>query len=345
MIPQVSRLLLFFISIIVAALVMSLISKTSLLHEQTPLQIDIKGENRMSRKTYRPTSWLTILENARIIFIGEAIVTEDVKIPATETSFRGAGYRITAQISPQELIVGSLPREKIYLQGQTSRTPDTRLNINSAFFPPDTLHRIDYWDYAQINETQRVLVILSEPNRIKVLSDSSDTLPEAVNLSHSWLQLPRENQKTIVLEALSQSTQNPVAYLVGFELLSNQESDLSVLFENFNNLPGRPGAAIQGIVDHLYNLAISLSESEIKILSRKLLDGWQKENDPAVLSSYLIWFDAYRKRTWQDDQNMRQIILAEAKRAQKMSFSGVNAEQWQQQISYYASVLINNANN
>ena len=120
-------------------------------------------------------------------------------------------------------------------------------------------------------------------------------------------------------------------------------STTPILFENFNNLPHRPGAAIQGIVDQLYLIAISLSEPEIKALSWTLLDSWKTENDPAVLSSYLLWFDAYRQRIFKDDPNMREAVLAEAERGKEISFSGVNADQWEQQVNYYASVLEKNS--
>jgi hypothetical protein len=353
MFPKPSRILLWLIIGLVTTLTISLIGETSLLPEepiQTPDWVSDpntpgKAENIMARKTSRPPSWLTVIQNARTVFIGEAVVTADVKVPATETSFRGAGYRITAQISPQQLLLGSLPGETIELQGETRRSPEARLTLTSALFPPDTLHRIDYWDYAHSNGPQRVLVVLSEPTIVQVLEGQADDLPQAVVKVHAWLQLPAKDQKAVVLEDLSQSVYDPIAYLAGFELLMAQQADLAVLFETFNKLPARPGAAIQGIVDRLYSAATSLPEPAIKALSRQLLASWTTENDPAALSSYLIWFDAHRQRTWQADQTMRAGVLAEAERARSMSFSGAQADQWAQQVRYYASVLVNNSKN
>lgn len=337
----------------VVTLAISLTAKTSLLPEGPKQTADSVGnpnghgkeEDIMARKTSKPASWLTIIQNAKTVFIGEALVTQDVQVPATETSFRGAGYRLTAQISPQQILIGALPGQTIELQGETSRAPEARLSLNSAHFPPDTLHQIAYWDYAQSNRSQLVLVVLSEPTAVRVLEGQEDDLPQAVVKVYSWLQLPAADQKAVVLADLSKSVYDPVAYLAGFELLMAQESDLSGLFETFNNLPGRPGAAIQGIVDRLYSEATSLPEPQLKALSRKLLDSWTAENDPAALSSYLIWFDAHKQRTWQADQTMRQAVLANAEKARTISFSGANADQWKQRVSYYASVLVDNAKN
>lgn len=350
MFPKLSRILLWLAIILVITLVISRTGESSLLPQALKQTVDDsnghgKEENIMARKTSRPASWLTIIQNAKTAFIGEALVTQDVKVPATETSFRGAGYRITAQISPQQILFGPSPGEKLELQGDTSRAPEARVSLNSAQFPPDTLHQTAYWDYAQANGPQQVFVILSEPTTVRLLAGQNDSLPQAVTQIHAWLQLPKEAQKATVLEDLSQAVYDPIAYLAGFELLMAQESGLAVLFETFNNLPDRPGAAIQGIVDRLYREATALPEPQLKALARKFLDSWETETDPAVLASYLIWFDAHRQRTWQADPDMQKAVLASAEKVRTMPFSGPDAEQWKQRVSYYASVLVDNAKN
>jgi hypothetical protein len=293
----------------------------------------------MSRKKKISPSWLTILKNAENIFVGESLAVKDVQIPAAETSCRGAAYLITAEVYPQRLLAGSLPTEKIIIQGETYRSPDARLSFASTYFPPDALRRIDYWDYATLNVPQLVLVILSESTLIRPLDDLDDNLLEAVSTIHSWLQLPKENQEKVVMETLSKSVKNPISYVAGFELLLSNGSDASTLFENFNNLSGRPGVAIKGIIDQLCYIAPALTDSEVKALSWALIEGWKMESNPAALSGYLIYFDACRQRMWKDNFNLKAAVLAQVERIKSISFSGVDAEQWDEKVRYYASVL------
>ncbi len=297
----------------------------------------------MSRKKKHPPSWLAILKNAEAVFVGESLVVKDVNIPATETSPRRAAYLITAEVYPQRSIFGSFPTEKITVEGETHRSPDARLSFTSTYFPPDTLHSIDYWDCATPNVPQLVLAIISESTLIRPLDGLDDDLPRAVSTIFYWLQLPKDSQKEMILSTLSQSVQNPIVYVSGFELLLSNGSDVSTLFESFNNLSGRPSAAIKGIIDQLYHIALELTDSESKVLSWALLEGWKVENDPEVLSSYLIWFDAYKQRIWEDDLNLQVAVLEQVERIRSISFSGADAEQWSERVQYYASILVGNS--
>jgi hypothetical protein len=293
----------------------------------------------MAYKSSPPPSWLAVLQSAKTVFIGEARVTQDVRVSAAETSFRGAGWRITVQISPQQTLLGSLPDPTLELQGDTQRAPEARLGPTSGLFPPDTLRQLNYWDYARANTPQRVLVVISDPTIVRILTGPEDDLPQAVIQILAWLKAPGKDQKAAVLENLSKSVYNPVAYLAGFELLLTQKADSPALFEAFNRLPGRPAAAIQGIIDRISGFSNGMSDSELKALAMSLLEQWKTENDPAVLASYLLWFGAYGPRIWGKDPDLRKTVLAEAQRAQAMTFSGANADQWQQRVRYYASTL------
>lgn len=293
----------------------------------------------MSRKTSRSYSWFTLLSNAEAVFMGEATVIEEIGIPATETSFRGPGYRITAQVTPHRLLIGSLTDEKLVIQGETPRSPESRLSCNAAYFPPDSLHRIDYWDYAKLNTPQIVLVVLKSLEIMKVVTCLENDFPETISMIHSWLQLPEENQRKIILESLEQSSCNSIAYLVGFDILLNHGSEVSTLFKEFNGLCNRPGIAIQGIIDRLCDITLNLSQADAKRLAWTLLDAWKQENAPSALSGHLMWFDAYKQQIWQDDRSLREEVLNQIEQTQKSSFVGENAGQWEDRIRYYASTL------
>ena len=306
-----------------------------------------KDETGMARKTAQPPSWLTLVKNAQAAFTANVLVLEDAKAAAGQTSFRGAGYRITAQFTPRDTLFGAPPAGPLKLQGETPTAPQDRLSLQAPGFPPDALRQTDYWEYAQANAPQQapavVLVLLSQPAAVRILAGQDDDLPQAVARIHAWLQLAGANQKASVYQNLSGGLTSPVAYLAGFELLMAQEPDLGALFERFNRLPNRPGAAIPGILDLLAGAALRRPQPEVKALALKLLEGWKTESDPAAISSYLLWFDANGEKTWEDDPSLRKDMLAQAAIAAALSFSGKDASQWQQQVRYEAGVLIDDA--
>lgn len=294
----------------------------------------------MARRTLPPPSWLAAIQAAMAAFTGEARVVRDEYVPATQTSFRGAGYRLNVEVTPQRALFGTLPGSPLRLQGETRRAPDKRLDPQGPYFPPDAARQVPYWDYARSNGPQPVLVVLSDPPLVRLLFGPDDDLADAVILIRRWTELPEAEQREAVLKDLAQARRSPVAYLAGFELLMNTTSDLPGLFDAFDSLPGRPGAAIQGIVNELYGVAGGLSDADIKALAWRLLDRWAQESDPAALSGYLVWFDAHRQRTWSADEKMKAAVLAQAERASGLSFTGPDAQSWREQVRYYASVLL-----
>jgi hypothetical protein len=297
----------------------------------------------MSRKKSRPISWLAAIRVATAAFTGEARLVEDRWVPATETAFRGAGYRLTAEITPQRSLFGPLPDSTVRLQDDTKRAPDRRLSLEAPRFPPDTLRKEAYWEYAQSDVVQPVLVLLAEPAVVRLLTGPDDDLPEAVLLIHRWTTLAETEQKAVLTD-LSKPAHDPVAYVAGFELLMSTTSDLPALVDAFLSLPGRPGAATQGILNELYRAASSLSKPEIKVLARQLLASWTQEVEPNALLGYLTWFDAHRQ-AWGDEPGLKTAVVAEAERVEALSFQGPDASAWQQRVQQQAAFLLPSSDN
>ena len=291
----------------------------------------------------RPPSWLSVIKAGTAAFTGEARVVEDQWLPATETSFFGPGYRLSAEINPQQALFGSMPDVPVRLEGETTRAPDARLSLDAFYFPPDTLRRVPYWDYARAGVPQQVMVVLAEPALVRPLTGLKDNLPDAVKLIYGWTRLPEDKQKSAVMADLAKPGHSPVTYVAAFELLMATTSDLLGLYNTFLSLPGQTGAAIGGIVDELRSAATSLSDQEIKALAWRLLEGWVQESDPAALSSYIVWFDQHRQRTWSDDEKVREAVLAQVERASSLSFPGPYAKLWKQQIRNCTAALLRGA--
>jgi hypothetical protein len=298
----------------------------------------------MSRRKTRPVSWLTAVQTASAAFTGEARLVEDKWIPATETTFRGAGYRLTAEIASRRSLFGPLPESTVRLQGTTKRAPNQRLNLGAPRFPPDALRQEAYWEYALPGVIQPVLVIPTDPAVVRPLTGSDDELPDTVIIIHRWTNLARAEQWSTVFADLGKPGRSAVSYAAGFELLLKTTSDLPGLVDSFLSLPGRPGAATQEVLSQLYAIAMSLPQAEAAALARQLLVHWTKEVEPAALLGYLTWFDAHR-RVWGDDPKLKTAVLLEAKRSVALSFSGPNALAWQQRVQQQGAFLLTSGNN
>jgi hypothetical protein len=297
----------------------------------------------MSRKTHRPLSWLSAIKVASAAFTGEARLVEDEWVPATETAFRGAGYRLTAEIAPQQILFGPLPKSTVRLQNNTKRAPDRRLNLDALRFPPDALRQEAYWEYARLDVVQPVLVILADPAAVYPLTGPDDELLNTVVLIRRWTTLVEAEQWSTVFTDLGEHGRSPVSYVAGFELLLNMTSDLPRLVDSFMSLSRRPGPATQEVLSQLHAVAVSLSQAEVTALARQLLGAWAKEVEPAALLGYLTWFDAQR-RAWSDDPKLRAAVVAEAKRSVNLSFSGANALAWQQRVQQQANFVLSVSN-
>lgn len=294
----------------------------------------------MARGTPPPLTWLAAIRAAGAGFTAEARPVADVRVAAGETAFRGQAYRVAAEVVPLRTLFGPPPAAPAYVEGETARAPDERLDAAGPGFPPDALRQRPYWDYARLDARRPVLVLTTEPATVRPLTGAADDLPDAVALVRHWIELPAGSQRAAVFTALAAGGLSSVAYVAGFALLEERAPDLPALFDDFAHLPGRPGAAIQGIVDGLRLEAGALPEQGFGALAQRLLAAWPDETDPAALSAYLLWFDAHRQRVLDAGAGLAAAARAQAKRVSGLEFSGPGAEQWMEQVRYYASVLL-----
>lgn len=295
--------------------------------------------SRRSRRNPGKPSLLTTIQSASAAFTGEARATAERPVSAEETSFRGSGYRITAEIRPQEALFGPLPSEPLPLEGDTKYPPEQRLHLGAVRFPPDSLRQESYWEYAQVGAVQPVLVILADPPDVHLLTGPDDDLPETVKLVYGWTQLPKKEQRDAILSELRQGQHSPLAYVAGFELLAPSSKELPKLVDDFLKLSDRPGAATQGILQQLYVLATSLPDKEITALARQLRSKMADESEPAALLGYLTWFDAHR-RAWEGNTRLRNMVTAEAQRVQGLTLTGPDGPGWQKRVQDQAGRLL-----
>lgn len=296
-------------------------------------------KTRGSHRTPPRRSLLAAIGVASVAFVGEARLVEQESVAATETAFRGEGYRLTVEINPRQPIFGTLPQSNLCLQGDTRHPPAQRVSLDELRFPPDELREDEYWDCVEPSSVQTVLVIVAEPPVIRLLTGPDDELVNAVALIYRWTRLDQTAQLSTVITDLHKGVLSPVAYVAGFELLMNVTPDLPMLVDSFLTLPGRAGAATRGILDKLYVAATGLPQSEITVLARRLLAALHTEHEPTSLIGYLLWFDAHR-RAWSDDPQMKVSLMAEAERASHLSFQGPHALSWQKRVREQAAFLL-----
>ncbi|MEW5988223.1 MAG: hypothetical protein AB1791_16465 [Chloroflexota bacterium] len=293
--------------------------------------------SREARRTPPQRSLLAAIQGAAAAFTGRARLVEERPVSAAETTFRGGGFRLTAEIAPEQAVFGPLPEQPVRAQGDTTLAAGQRTGLDAPRFPPDDLRQELYWTYARPEVIQPVLVIMAEPAAVYALSGPADDLPAAVQQIHGWTQLPVDGRRPAILDALPASP--PTAWLAGFELLMATNRDLPGLAESFLALAGRPGAATQGILDLLYRAASPLPPPELAGLAGKLLAFWPSESEPAALLGYLTWFDAHR-RAWEGDETMKAAVRQAAQRSASLTFTGPYAAAWQKRVRQQTGYLV-----
>ena len=285
-----------------------------------------------SRRSPRPATWLGVVETATAAFTGTAHVLSDTPAQAGETTLRGAGYMLAAEIAPDRAIFGPRPDAAVTLRGETARPPERRQEPGGPRFPPDSLRDVPYWDQACPGADPPVLCVLSDPPVLRALLGPDDDLPGAVGIIRGWVE-----QGTDVRKSLPGAP--AVCYVAGFELLLRTTTDLPGLVERILRIPGRPGAAARGILQLLNVRTGRLPDADVAALARKLLAVLADERDPEALVAYLTWFDAHRQRATGLDKDLR----AEAERVVTLRFDGPDGAAWQQEVARFAAPLTGHA--
>lgn len=291
----------------------------------------------MTRKAKAPVSWLQSIRTADIAFVGDAYVTSDAPSTAAETGIRGGGYALVANITPTDILWGARTNDSYTIKGASKREPGHRLNIGESLFPPDALHQIPYWEYAQAEETLSVLVVGTNPSLVIPSPDTS--LIEAIRTVKGWEKTSLTTDQPIILEQLSSHAHHPVAYVAAFDWLATDHPDIPSLFLTLCQQENTPSVAIQAILKRLSLSATRLSSTDVQALASTLLTCWHREARAEAISGYLDWFSAFKLQTWEKDTTLAQQVMTEVNRVKALEFQGVHGINWQQQIQYQASLF------
>ena len=281
-----------------------------------------------SRRSPHPATWLSVVETATAAFTGIARVVRDTPAPAGETTFRGAGYTLAAEIEPDQVVFGPRPDARMTLRGETGRPPDSRQDPGGPRFPPDSLRDVPYWDQAGSGAETPVLCVLSSPPVLRALLGPDDDLPRAVGMIRGWVGHEDDVERSL-------PGASAICYVAGFELLLRTTTDLPGLLERILRIPGRPGAAARGIIRLLHPRTGQLPDAEVAAVARKLLAVMAHERDPEALVAYLTWFDAHKERV----TGLAKEVRAEAEQVATLQFDGPDGEAWRQEVARFAAPL------
>jgi len=278
-----------------------------------------------SRRNPGQPSWLTVVSDATGAFTGTARVVGDEPTDATQTSARGSGHLVTASVSPDRAVFGDLPGSPQTFTGETSRPPERRPAPDGPRFPPDSLREVPFWDQARPDADLPVLVVLADPPVLRALTGADDDLPGAVATIHGWTDDGADVEGSLTSGAPA------VCWVAGFELLTRSTTDLPGLVSHLLGLPGRPGAAVRGI------LAVrALLDDDVAELGRRLLGVLTDEQDPEALVALLAWFDAHRSQVGSD---VLDAVRTEAARAAGLRFDRPDGDAWSQEVARFAEPL------
>lgn len=288
----------------------------------------------MARKTRRPPSWLGLVRDADFAFTGLARVVSDVPVGASETSFRGPGFRVSAEVTLETKLFGSPPGPPQLLSGETRRPPEGRLSL--AELPDDPLHERDYWDYARHGTPLRVLVIDAEPAAVKALADD-DALPAAVIAIRDWTGLPAESRGQTVIAGLDRPDVHPVAFVAGFELLLESAESAALAWEQLKRLGHVPAVAVGAMLRATTDRLAGSSPGAIGEVVSRLLDRWSGGGDSQAMAAVVTWLDGAGSPGWESDPALRARVLALLDGA--AAAGGAAGDRWAAQLREQAALL------
>ncbi|MGD9932218.1 MAG: hypothetical protein AB7T37_00725 [Dehalococcoidia bacterium] len=256
-----------------------------------------------------------------------------------ETSFRGAGHRITAVIQPSEAIFGGLPGEPVEATGDTTRAPDSRLSFDQPRFPPDDLRALPFWDYARREGTSPVVVLAGNDGPVVRPLHADDDLPEAVGTIHRWLGLPPAKREEVIPGELRKGASGSVAWVAGFQILADDGGDLPALIADLLGSPGIPAAAAAGIVDDLSGRTLGLANVERAAVASALWEQANETPDGQAMGAILRWFDANWRNVPASNRPSAHAVLEQCERAKSLAPSGPAGDALREQLRSDAAAL------
>lgn len=272
---------------------------------------------------------LDAVQSAPAAYTGEARAAGERAADAAETGLRGGGFRLTIEVTPQQALFGPLPAGPVTLQGDTALAPKQRSPLDGPRFPPDALRQTPYWDIAPSVDPQPVLVVAADPPLVRALQGPGDGLPAAVAQIRRWVEADPADRPKLVLGELAGGAE-PAAYVAGFELLLQTAPDLADLVDAFLDLPDRPGAATQGVLERVRLAGAAQTAAERTRLAGRLLAALPRDSAPAALLGYLTWLDANADAI---TANERTDLEAELRRIERLSFDGQDGAAWERRVA------------
>ena len=285
-----------------------------------------------SRRSPGAASWLDVVESATAAWTGAARLVGEEPVPETGTSFRGPGFALSVEVTPDGAVVGEPPAGPVTLRLLTARPAERREPPGAYRFPPDTLREVPYADQAVPGTGAPVLVVASDPPVVRGLLAPDDDLPDAVRVIHRWTRGDAE-----VLGDLAAGVP-PLAVVAGYELLLRSTTDVAALTDRVLRLPGLPGAATRGVLALLHLRTGSLPDEQVVAVARTLLDVLADETDPEGVVAALTWLDAHRDR-YRADPDLRALVDDRVRRVTSLTFDGPDADSWQQEVARHADPL------
>jgi hypothetical protein len=283
---------------------------------------------RSARKTAPPPSWLNMVREASAAFVGKARVVSDDHVDASATSFRGEGWRVRAEVTPQWPIFGEPPAGPLTLTGDTPYPPDRRIDLSQRI-PPDVLRQVDYWDCARAGDPQAVLAIIGSKASVFPVAGPDDELAASVRTVRDWLQLPVADRVQRIIQDLSRHGQSAVSWGVGAELILAESPEPANDLARLLDIRDRPVGALRAV-------AAAVQGAQSPEFARLLLDRWPESGSSTEeQAAVLAWFENHRS-AWQSSDEVSQRVR---KLAQAASPEGQPESPWAGEIATFASAL------
>ena len=272
------------------------------------------------------------------LYLGTARLASDRQVPATETSFRGPGYALVAEVEVDRRLFGTAPADTVVLHGQTSRPPEHRVGPHEDRFPPDRLRSVSYWDQAPQDNPTLVLCLLSDPVVVRLCWALTTTChAPSGSFAPGRSRVPARRWSSSNSRARTPSppcaTSPASSCSLGRRVTSRSSSSGS---------SGCPVVRTRRPGNHAARATAqrpAAGQQTGGAGAGRLLHVMADERGPEGLVSYLTWFDAHRDRLARAESELAGKIRAQAELVGRRDFAGPDAQAWRQEVRRHARTL------
>lgn len=258
---------------------------------------------------------------------GRARVVGDDHVDASATSFRGEGWRISAEVTPEASLYGEQPARPVTLRGDTARPPASRRQPDEPF-PPDVLRQRPFWDDARLGTDHEVLVVVGDEPTVRLLHGAGDDLGPSIRAVRAWTEAPPGTRQERILSDLAGTASGPVRWAAATELILAEAADPQAAVRHLLAVPGRPTDGLRAVL-----AAVPATTAGAAVTP--LLELWSTAAEPIDLAALAGWFDTNRG-AWQADGQVAAQVRQLARRSAAAA-PGDNG--WGDEAARYASAL------